>query len=135
MDISKALLHGWPGAQWMINGESYDGLTWLDGPPKPTLDEIISAWDELNAPTSEPPVVTMRSFRLALGRTRYIELMAFVGAIQDAEQKYQAQTYIEYSATVDRNHPMVLQYAAALVKSDAEVDAVFATAQQLDLAA
>jgi hypothetical protein len=74
----------------------------------------------------------MRSFRLALGRTRYIELMAFVGAITDAEQKWQAQTYIEYSNTVDRDHPMVMTYAAALNKPDAEVDAIFAAAKQLD---
>ena len=96
-----------------------------------TAKTVTRGW-EIIAREMPPVVVTMRSFRLALGRTRYIELMAFVGAITDAEQKWQAQTYIEYSNTVDRDHPMVMTYAAALNKPDAEVDAIFAAAKQLD---
>lgn len=137
MNLSKCITHFRPGAQWTLNGDNYDGLVWHDKvQTKPTLAECEAAWAELTAPKPPPPVVvTMRSFRLALGRTRYIELMAFVGAIPDAEEKFQAQTFIEYSATVARNHPMVTQFAAALNKSGTEVDAVFAAAQQLDLTA
>lgn len=67
-----------------------------------------------------------------MGRARYLELMAFVAAITDAEQKYQAQTFLEYSLTVARDHPMVSQFSAALGKPAEEVDAIFAAAKQLD---
>lgn len=42
------LLNIRPGASWTLNGETYDGLTWLDeGQPKPTLSEI-EAWTAPN---------------------------------------------------------------------------------------
>lgn len=133
MDLTKALAHLIPGAQWMLFDNSYERLQWNDPRPKPTLQELEAAWDELSAPKPPPPVVvTMRSFRLVLGRARYIELMAFIGAIPDAEQKFQAQTFVEYSLTVAEDHPLVLQIAAALKKSEAEMKAIFATAKQLD---
>ena len=96
-----------------------------------TAKTVTRGW-EVVAREAPPVVVTMRSFRLALGRARYIELMAFIGAIQDAEQKFQAQTFVEYSLTVSEDHPLVLQIAAALKKSEAEMKAIFAAAQTLD---
>ena len=137
MNLSKCITHFRPGAQWTLNGDNYDGLVWHDKvQTKPTLAECEAAWAELTAPKPPPPVVvTMRSFRLALGRTRYIELMAFVGAIPDAEQKFQVQTMLDYEPYVSRVHPMVLQFASALNKSDTEVDSIFTTAAQLDLTA
>ena len=45
MDIVKVLKSIRPGAEWTLNGESYDGLTWLDKTKlKPTLAEIEAAW-------------------------------------------------------------------------------------------
>lgn len=96
-----------------------------------TTKTVTRGW-EVVAREAPPAVVTMRSFRLALGRARYLELMAFVAAITDAEQKYQAQTFLEYSLTVARDHPMVSQFSAALGKPAEEVDAIFAAAKQLD---
>jgi len=92
---------------------------------------VTRGW-ELVPITPRPVVVSMRSFRRAMGRARYLELMAFVAAITDAEQKYQAQTFLEYSLTVARDHPMVSQFSAALGKPAEEVDAIFAAAKQLD---
>jgi hypothetical protein len=79
-----------------------------------------------------PVVVTMRSFRLALGRVRYLELESLINSIVDSEEQYQAATYLDQSATVSRQHPLVIQFSAALGKPDAEADAIFATAKQLD---
>ena len=42
MDIQRALLSLRPGAQWSVNGETYQGLTWSDDNdlPPPTEEEI-----------------------------------------------------------------------------------------------
>ena len=93
---------------------------------------VTRGW-ELVEREVEPIVVTMRSFRLAMGRSRYVGLMSLVGSITDVDEKFEAQTFIEYSITVARNHPMVLAYAAKLEKSNEEVDAIFAEARRLDL--
>lgn len=43
MDIPSILRQIRPGAQWSLIGEDYDGLTWLDDLPKPSLAEIEAA--------------------------------------------------------------------------------------------
>lgn len=46
--IDKALLSLRPGAEWTLNGDSYDGLTWLDQiQTQPTLDEITAEINRL----------------------------------------------------------------------------------------
>ena len=47
MDIPAILTHTHPGAQWTLNGDTYDGLDWLDDTQKPTEDEIVAAWPEV----------------------------------------------------------------------------------------
>jgi hypothetical protein len=50
MDITKALLSLCPSAQWTLNGNSYDGLEWLDTEQiKPTEAEIQAEAARLQA--------------------------------------------------------------------------------------
>jgi hypothetical protein len=44
IDYTKILIANYPGAQWTLNGDSYDGLTWLDSTTKPTQAELDAAW-------------------------------------------------------------------------------------------
>lgn len=48
IDLSLILSHQYPNSQWLLNGDSYDGLVWLDESPKPTEEELISAWDSVH---------------------------------------------------------------------------------------
>jgi len=96
----------WQSGQWIAGGEL---------PPEP------------------PVIVTMRSFRLACGRALMIQINAAIAAIEDIEQRWQAQQFLATSPTVSRSHPLVLSLSAALDKTAAEVDSIFASAQQLDL--
>lgn len=81
----------------------------------------------------EPPVtVTMRSFRLAAGRSLMIQINATIAAIEDIDQRWQAQQFLATSPTVSCMHPLVLSLASSLGKTGAEVVAIFAAAQQLD---
>ncbi len=79
-------------------------------------------------------VVSMRSFREACGRELMIQINAYVASIEDLNERFKAQTDLEFATTVARSHPRVAQFAAALNKTDAEIDDVFINAQQLDAA-
>jgi hypothetical protein len=39
----------YPGAQWTLNGDTYDGLTWLDDTPKPTQETLDALWPTVAA--------------------------------------------------------------------------------------
>ena len=48
--ISDALLQLKPGAEWSVNGNTYEGINWLDKTQtKPTEDEVNKKIDELTA--------------------------------------------------------------------------------------
>ena len=48
-DIGQALLSLRPGAEWTLNGNDYDGLTWLDAKQtQPTETEVNSKISELD---------------------------------------------------------------------------------------
>ena len=50
MDITKALISLRPGAQWVLNGDKYEGLDWLDTEQtKPTEAELIAECERLQA--------------------------------------------------------------------------------------
>lgn len=36
-----------PGCQWTLNGDDYEGLTWLDDSPKPTKKTLDDAWPQV----------------------------------------------------------------------------------------
>lgn len=99
-------------------------------------EELMEQWIDavLEMPPPPPIVVSMRSFREACGRELMIQINAFVASIEDLNERFRAQTDLEFATTVSRSHPRVAQVAAALNKTDEEIDQVFITAQQLDAA-
>ena len=44
IDYSAILSANYPGKQWAMNGDEYDGLVWLDETPKPTQAELDEQW-------------------------------------------------------------------------------------------
>lgn len=44
MNIPMALNYLRPGESWTLDGNTYDGLTWLADTAKPTEAEIAAAW-------------------------------------------------------------------------------------------
>jgi len=43
-DYAAVLTANYAGAQWSLNGDTYDGLTWLSDSPKPSQQELEAAW-------------------------------------------------------------------------------------------
>jgi hypothetical protein len=46
-DISACLVYLRPGAEWVLHGDDYEGLIWLDESSKPTVPEIEAAWTQV----------------------------------------------------------------------------------------
>jgi hypothetical protein len=49
MDIAAILTLKHPLSEWTLDGDSYDGLTWLSDSPKPTQKELSDLWPEVEA--------------------------------------------------------------------------------------
>ena len=44
IDYPVVLATNYPDAEYMLVGDTYDGLTWLSDSPKPTQQELDDAW-------------------------------------------------------------------------------------------
>lgn len=49
IDYAQILSTNYAGKQWSLNGDSYDGLDWLDSSPKPTQAELDALWESTQA--------------------------------------------------------------------------------------
>jgi len=43
-DYAAVLTANYPDAEWTLDGDNYDGLTWLSDTPKPSQAELDAAW-------------------------------------------------------------------------------------------
>ncbi len=46
-DYAIVLTRRYAGKQWTLDGDNYDGLTWLDDSTKPTKTKLDSLWTEV----------------------------------------------------------------------------------------
>jgi hypothetical protein len=65
IDIPSVLVHLRPGEEWALNGDEYDGLTWLSDTTPPTLAECEAAWVEIKRDVLLRPIRAERDRRLA----------------------------------------------------------------------
>ena len=45
IDYPAILIRHYPNTEWTLNGDEYDGLTWLSDTPKPTQEELDALWE------------------------------------------------------------------------------------------
>jgi hypothetical protein len=60
IDYAAILILNYPGAQWTLNGDSYEGLDWLDSTPKPTQAELDALWGPLLAERARTAYIDKR---------------------------------------------------------------------------
>ena len=49
IDYALILSVNYPGSEWTLDGDYYDGLTWLSGTPKPSQAELDALWESTQA--------------------------------------------------------------------------------------
>jgi hypothetical protein len=49
MDIASSLTLKYAGSEWTLNGDLYEGLTWLSDTPKPTEKQLADLWPSVQA--------------------------------------------------------------------------------------
>jgi hypothetical protein len=45
IDYTLILTKKYVGSEWTLNGDDYEGLTWLSDTPKPTKEELDALWE------------------------------------------------------------------------------------------
>jgi predicted component of type VI protein secretion system len=90
--------------------------------------QCLRGW-ELVAHEPMPVIVSMTALRLTLIEMELEDdVLSIINAMPHAKQKAAALAWWQTAQAVRRNHPLVAQLAAALGKTDAEIDAIFAAA-------
>jgi hypothetical protein len=95
MDIVTILQELNPGAQWVLDGDDYEGLTWLDDSPKPTKKALEDAWPEVQHTRAVAQVEQARAqayretadplfFQYQRGEATEAEWLAAVEAVKTA---------------------------------------------------
>ena len=49
LDYPTILTRKYPGQEWVLNGDNYEGLNWISDTPKPSQEELDGLWDEVVA--------------------------------------------------------------------------------------
>lgn len=49
IDYTKILSTKYAGAEWILDGDNYSGLTWLSDSPKPSQKTLDNLWPEVEA--------------------------------------------------------------------------------------
>ena len=60
IDYTAILTANYVGAQWILEGDNYEGLTWLDSTPKPTQAELDAQWPQVEYNNQYAQVETNR---------------------------------------------------------------------------
>jgi hypothetical protein len=77
LDYAQILSTNYVGKQWSLNGDSYDGLDWLDSSPKPTQVELDALWESTQATVAEQKAQAIAVKESALAK------LAALGLTQD----------------------------------------------------
>lgn len=95
MDIPTILTRKYPGSEWTLDGDAYEGLTWLSDTPKPTEAELEALWPQVQYEAAYEQVEQARQtgyqttsdpifFEYQRGDATEAEWLAAVQAVKDA---------------------------------------------------
>jgi len=62
MDITLILSRKYPGTEWSLNGDMYDGLTWLSEGKPPTEVQLQALWLEVQYEVAYEQIEQARQF-------------------------------------------------------------------------
>ncbi len=103
MDIQRALISLRPGASWACNGETYDGLQWLEKPvweggqKKPTKEEVEAEVARLQKEWEDTEYQRLRA-------KEYPDFKEYLDGLVKGDTE-QMQAYINACLAVKAKHP------------------------------
>jgi hypothetical protein len=59
-DYAAVIRANYPGSEYVLVGDTYDGLTWLSDTPKPTQAELDAAWPAVQQAQAQAAVDAQR---------------------------------------------------------------------------
>jgi tRNA A37 N6-isopentenylltransferase MiaA len=96
--IADALQTLTPGAQWVLEGDSYEGLTWLDENQEQPLEQDLL--DEVSRLQAEYDALEYQRLR----QPEYPPIEDYVDGIVKSDEA-QVQTYIDACLAVKEKYP------------------------------
>lgn len=66
IDYALILTTKYTGSLWALNGETYDGLEWMDTSPKPTQAELDALWPQVQTEVERGRVEAQRKAAYAV---------------------------------------------------------------------
>ena len=64
-NYTAVLTADYPDAEWTLDGDNYDGLTWLSDTPKPSQAELDAAWPAIQQAQAQAAVDAQRQLAYA----------------------------------------------------------------------
>ena len=99
IDYTAVLAALYPGASWTLDGDTYDGLTWLEDSPVPSQAELDAAW----------PDVAKARRNAAAQKARQVDFAAEADPLffawQRGEEDASEQLWLAKVAEVRARHP------------------------------
>jgi len=123
-ELPEELIEAW------LDAENPKASQWTLLPSKPSDDAAWNGSEWVVPPAVVPQSVSARQIRLWLLR-RGISLAAVdaaIDAIQDQLQRDSVRVEWDYAPYVERSHPMLVPLAAALGRTEQQVDQAFVEA-------
>ena len=67
-DYALVLTRRYAGKFWTLEGDNYDGLTWLSKGKAPTQDELDAQWDEVQKEIKDEQIAKAKARQTILDR-------------------------------------------------------------------
>jgi hypothetical protein len=74
MNIPTILYKRYAGSEWVLNGETYAGLTWLSDTPKPTEAALLKAWPGVQSEIAAEAQAKLAAKDSAIGKLKALGL-------------------------------------------------------------
>jgi hypothetical protein len=68
MDYTLILNTKYPNSEWTLNGDNYEGLTWLSNTPKPTKEELNNLWESTLEAVEQKKIAAIAARQAVLDR-------------------------------------------------------------------
>ena len=118
--IHNVLAHYCKGKSYSMNGDTYEGLVWLDSTPKPTKEQI-DQW--INDYRYVPSAISNAQGRLALLQTSKLEQVETYMSHPDTPKEQ--IILFEYAQVFERNNPVLIELGTALGLTSEQIDDLF----------